>query len=219
MSAVIDRPPLWRSALALFRGFDGWLALAIFILMGMGLVTMYSAGFDNGTRFADHARNMLLACGIIFLVAQLPPQRIAQLGPPLYALGMVLLFAVLLFGVTKKGATRWLNVGVVIQPSELMKIAVPLMLAWWFQRREGTLYPVDFAVAFGILLAPVALIMKQPDLGTALLVLFAGGSIIFFAGLSWKLVVPPMLLGAIGALPILPPDKVWIPIRSPSRYP
>ena len=198
MSAVINRPPLWRSAFALFRGFDLLLALAILLLMGIGLTAMYSSGFDHGTRFADHGRNMLLAIGIIFLVAQIPLQRLAQLAVPLYTLGVVLLVAVLLFGITKKGATRWINVGVVIQPSELLKIAMPLMLAWWFQRREGTLHAIDFIVAGLLLMVPVGLIMKQPDLGTSLLVLFAGGAVIFFAGLSWKLVLPPALLGAIG---------------------
>jgi rod shape determining protein RodA len=111
---------------------------------------------------------------------------------------VALLIAVALFGLTKKGARRWLNVGIVIQPSEILKIAMPLMLAWWFQKREGQLRPVDFLAAGALLLVPVGLIMKQPDLGTALLVLAAGLSVIFFAGLSWKLVVPPVLLGVLG---------------------
>ena len=104
MSAVLDRPPLWRSAFALFKGFDPLLTLAILLLMGIGLTAMYSSGFDHGTRFVDHGRNMLLAAGIIFVVAQIPLQRLAQLAVPLYTLGVVLLVAVLLFGITKKGA-------------------------------------------------------------------------------------------------------------------
>ena len=198
MSAVLDRPPLWRSALALFRGFDPLLTLAILLLMGIGLTAMYSSGFDHGTRFVDHGRNMLLALGIIFVVAQIPLQRLAQLAVPLYTLGVIMLVAVLLFGITKKGATRWINVGVVIQPSEIMKIAMPLMLAWWFQKREGQLRAAEFIVAGVLLLIPVGLIMKQPDLGTSLLVMAAGLSVIFFAGLPWKLVAPPVLLGALG---------------------
>jgi cell division protein FtsW (lipid II flippase) len=86
----------------------------------------------------------------------------------------------------------------VIQPSEILKIAMPLMLAWWFQKREGQLRPLDFIAAGLLLLVPVGLIMKQPDLGTSLLVLAAGLSVIFFAGLSWKLIVPPVLLGLVG---------------------
>jgi rod shape determining protein RodA len=105
---------------------------------------------------------------------------------------------VALFGVTKKGAQRWVNLGVIIQPSEILKIAMPLMLAWWFQKREGQLRPLDFAVAGALLAMPVGLILKQPDLGTAMLVLSAGLSVIFFAGLSWRLILPPMVMGLIG---------------------
>jgi rod shape determining protein RodA len=113
---------------------------------------------------------MLIAAGIMFVVAQVPPQRLMSLAVPVYTLGVALLVAVALFGITKKGAQRWINVGVVIQPSELLKIATPLMLAWWFHRREGQTRPVDFVVAFALLAVPMGLIMKQPDLGTALLV-------------------------------------------------
>jgi len=111
-----------------------------------------------------------------------------------------LLVAVAIFGITKKGARRWLNVGVVIQPSEILKIAMPLMLAWWFQKREGQLRPLDFLVAGLLLLVPVGLIMRQPDLGTALLVLSTGLAVLFFAGLSWRLILPPVLLGLVGIL-------------------
>jgi len=121
-----------------------------------------------------------------------------SLAVPLYAIGVTLLIAVAVFGVTKKGARRWLNVGITIQPSEILKIAVPLTLAWWFQKREGQLRPLDFAVAAALLALPIVLIVRQPDLGTAILVLSAGLSIIFFAGLSWKLILPPVLLGVLG---------------------
>ena len=104
-----------------------------------------------------------------------------------------------LMKVKVNGARRWLNIGITrIQPSEIMKIAMPLMLAWWFQKREGQLRPLDFLAAGALLAVPAALIMKQPDLGTALLVLAAGLSVILFAGLSWKLIVPPVLLGLVG---------------------
>lgn len=182
----------------MFRGFDPLLLLCIAWLAGIGLLAMYSAGYDHGTRFVDHARNMLLAAGILFVVAQIPPQRLMMVAVPLYTVGVLLLLAVLLFGITKKGATRWVNVGVVIQPSEIMKIAAPLILAWWFHRRESVLQALDFVIAFALLALPVALILKQPDLGTSLLVLAAGLAVIFFAGLPWKLVVPPVVLAAVG---------------------
>src|SRR5688500_5768577 len=197
MSAVFNQPSLARRVAPIFLGFDGFLAFAVLLLAFAGLLTMYSSGFDHGSRFADHGRNMLLAGFIMFVVAQVPPQRLMFFAVPLYALGVGLLIAVALFGITKKGATRWINVGMVIQPSEILKIATPLMLAWWFQRREGQLRTLDFVVATVLLAVPVGLIMKQPDLGTSLLVLAAGLSVIFFAGLSWKLIVPPVIIGVI----------------------
>jgi rod shape determining protein RodA len=184
----------------MFQGFDGPLAFAVFLLACAGLLTMYSSGFDHGTRFVDHARNMLLAGFIMFIVAQVPPQRLMSFAVPLYVLGVGLLVAVAVFGITKKGARRWVNVGVVIQPSEILKIAMPLMLAWWFQKREGQLRPLDFIVAGLLLAIPVGLIVKQPDLGTAILVLSAGMGVIFFAGLSWKLIAPPVVLGLVAAV-------------------
>ena len=198
MSAVFDQPSFYKRTLPLLQGFDGLLAFAVFLLACAGLLIMYSSGYDHGTRFADHGRNMLIAGVIMFVVAQVPPQRLMIFAVPLYITGVALLVAVLVFGITKKGAKRWLNVGVVIQPSEILKIAVPLMLAWWFQKREGQLRPLDFAVGLVLLAVPVGLIMKQPDLGTSLLVLAAGLAVIFFAGLSWKLILPPVLLGVIG---------------------
>jgi rod shape determining protein RodA len=199
MSAVFDKPSLFQRAAPLLRGFDAPLALAVVLLAGAGLVTMYSSGFDHGTRFLDHGRNMLIAAAIMFVVSQVPPQRLMAVAVPLYVVGVALLVAVAVFGITRKGATRWLNVGVtVIQPSEILKIAVPLMLAWWFQKREGQLRPLDFLVAGVLLAVPVGLIMKQPDLGTSLLVLAAGLAVIFFAGLGWKLVLPPVALGVVG---------------------
>ncbi len=198
MVAVIEKPSLLQRAAPLVRGFDGPLAFAIFVLACAGLLTMYSSGFDHGTRFVDHGRNMLIAGFVMFVVAQVPPQRLMSLAVPLYVAGVALLVAVAVFGITKKGARRWVNVGVVIQPSEILKIAMPLMLAWWFQKREGQLRPLDFVVAGVLLAVPVGLIMKQPDLGTSLLVAAAGLSVIFFAGLPWRLIIPPVALAVVG---------------------
>ena len=198
MSAVLESPTLAQRVLLLVRGFDWPLIALLLALAAIGQVAMYSAGHDDGSRVMDHGRNMLVAAGILFLVAQATPQQLMRVAVPLYAVSVALLVAVALFGITKKGAQRWINVGVVIQPSELLKIAMPLMLAWWFQKREGQLRALDFAVAAALLAVPAGLIMKQPDLGTALLVLAAGLSVIFFAGLPWKLVLPPVLVGIIG---------------------
>ncbi|MBQ0131881.1 MAG: rod shape-determining protein RodA [Comamonas sp.] len=217
MSAEFDKPNILQRILPMFRGFDPILLLLIGWLAAIGLLAMYSAGYDHGTRFVDHGRNMLLAAGILFIVAQIPPQKIMLAAVPLYSVGVALLLAVLLFGITKKGATRWVNIGVVIQPSEILKIAAPLMLAWWFQRRESSLRALDFVGAFVLLMLPVALILKQPDLGTSLLVMAAGLAVIFFAGLSWKLVVPPVVLAAV-AIGWLIWNEPWLCVDGESWY-
>ncbi len=209
MVAVIEKPSLWARVSPVFAGFDAPLVLAILLLAAAGLVTMYSVGYDHGTRFQSHGRNMLLALMVLFVIAQVPPQRMMSLAVPMYTIGVALLVAVFLFGIQKKGAQRWLNVGLVIQPSELMKIAMPLMLAWWFQRREGQLNPLDFVVAGVMLAVPAALILKQPDLGTTLLVLASGLFVIFLAGLSWKLIVPPVIVLAAGIVILVLMEDQW----------
>ncbi len=204
MNAVIEQPSLLRRLRPFFSGFDALLMLAVLLLAAMGLLVMYSAGYDHGTRFVDHGRNMLLAAGVMFVVAQIPPQQLMRLALPIYAAGVIFLIGVELFGITRKGATRWLDLGVIVaQPSEVMKIAMPLMLAWWFQRREGQLRGLDFLVAGLLLALPVGLIMKQPDLGTALLVLAGGLYVMFFAGLSWKLILPVVTAGAVGVVTLV----------------
>jgi rod shape determining protein RodA len=225
MSAVLVRPTLWQRLRPVFSGFDFLLILGVLLLAVGGLVTMYSVGYDHGTRFVDHGRNMILAAGIMFVVAQVPPQRLLQLAVPLYGLGVALLVATLLFGITKKGATRWLNVGVVIQPSEMLKIATPLMVAWWFHRREGQARRSDFAVAWGLVLLPFLLVAKQPDLGTALLIFSAGLYVIFFAGLSWRLILPVLIAGTLGIgvliateEQICQPDTDWVVLRDYQKH-
>ena len=203
MSAIFERPTLWRRVRPVVFGFDGPLALFIGVLALFGLVTMYSAGFDHGTRFVDHGRNMLIALALLFVVAQVAPHRLMALAVPVYTLGVALLIATALFGVSKKGATRWLDVGMVIQPSELMKLAMPLMLAWWFQKCEGKLSLSAFVVAALLLALPLGLVVKQPDLGTAILILSAGLYVIFFAGLSWKLIVPVLALALVGIVAVI----------------
>jgi rod shape determining protein RodA len=213
---IFEQPTLWQRARPILFGFDGPLAVAVGILAAFGLLTMYSAGFDHGTRFTDHGRNMLIALALLFLVSQVPPQRLLSLAVPLYTVGVALLIATALFGVSKKGATRWLNVGIVIQPSELLKLAMPLMLAWWFQKCEGRLSLAAWVVAALLLLVPVGLVVKQPDLGTAILILSAGIYVIFFAGMSWKLILPVLGLGVVAIAAVVvsepticQPDVQW----------
>ncbi|MEY3524223.1 MAG: rod shape-determining protein RodA [Pseudomonadota bacterium] len=213
-----EKPYVWRQFTHVLRGFDGQLTLAVALLAAAGLITMFGSGYASGIRFWDHARNLALAFCIMFVVAQIPPQRLMTLAVPIYTIGLALLVGVALFGLTKNGARRWLNVGIVIQPSEIMKIGMPLMLAWWFQKREGQLRPLDFLVATVLLVMPVALIAKQPDMGTAILVMAAGVYVLYFAGLGWKWIIPPIVIGliAIGFLvvfePMLCADEVKWPM-------
>lgn len=191
-----EKRAIWPSIKGYFTVFDGPLLLIIVLILAVSTITMRSAGLDFPGRMEDHLRNILLSLLIMWMAALVPPQKLMRLAVPLYTLGVALLVAVALFGIIKKGAQRWVDVGVVIQPSEIMKIAAPLMLAWWFQKRESMIGWGEFLVAAVLLMIPVALIMKQPDLGTSLLVMAAGFSVIFLAGLSWKVLLGLMLAGA-----------------------
>jgi rod shape determining protein RodA len=181
----------------MFAGFDRPLALIVFLLLCVGIVTLYSASLDVPGRVEDQLRNIMLTFALMWILANVPPPTLMRFAVPLYTFGMALLIAVATFGLTRKGAKRWLNVGVVIQPSEIMKIAMPLMLAWYFQRREGGIRWWDYIVGFVILILPVAIIAKQPDLGTAVLVFVAGIFVIYFAGLSFKLIVPVLVAAVL----------------------
>jgi rod shape determining protein RodA len=223
-SSVFQKPTVLQRLWRLLEGFDGPLAFAVFLLACLGMLIMYSSGYDHGTRFVDHGRNMLIAGVIMFVVAQIPPSKLMAWAVPVYVVGVILLVAVALFGITRKGSTRWLNLGIVIQPSEILKIALPLMLAAWFQKREGQLRPFDFAVSLLILGIPVLLIMKQPDLGTSLLVLAAGLAVIFFAGLKWRWILPPVGLAVAGIVVLVimepslcQPDVDWHVLREYQR--
>ena len=202
-STIFEQPTLWQRVRPVVFGFDATLATLIGVLAALGLMTMYSAGFDHGTRFVDHGRNMLIALALLVIVAQVSPHRLMSLAVPVYTVGVALLIATAMFGISKKGATRWLDVGIVVQPSEILKLAMPLMLAWWFQKCEGRLSLSAFVVAALLLLVPLALVVTQPDLGTSILILSAGLYVIFFAGLSWKLIVPVLVLGVAGIVALV----------------
>jgi len=209
MPVVIEKPPLLQRLKPLVENFDWTLMGIVALLAAIGLVTMYSVAYEVPGRFEAHLRNMVLAAGVMLVVAHVPPQRLMTVAVPLYLVGVALLVAVALFGITKKGSTRWVNVGIVIQPSEIMKIAMPLMLAWWFQKREGALRTIDFVVAGVILAVPSALILTQPDLGTTLLVAASGLFVIYLAGLSWKLIIPPVVLGLAGIVTLIVMEPSW----------
>ncbi|QKM65557.1 rod shape-determining protein RodA [Polynucleobacter tropicus] len=186
-----------------FYGLDRQLGIILLSLAAVGFFTFLSASQNTPIQIADELRNLALSFAVMWLVSRIPPKWLEISAVWVYGLGVALLVAVAVFGLIKKGARRWLNIGIVIQPSEIMKIAMPLMLAWYFQKREGIQKAWDYAVAGIILAIPVFLIARQPDLGTALLVFAAGLYVIILAGLPWKWIVPFVGLGIIGILLII----------------
>ena len=180
---------------------DGVVFGTVLGLMAAGLMVLFSASNANLARVSGQLANMLIAFGVMWACANIPPHYLARLALPLYLLGMLLLAAVALFGDVVHGARRWLDLGITrIQPSELMKIAVPLALAWYFDRYEATLRLGNYAVAVVMLAIPIALIVRQPDLGTALLITASGFFVLFLAGLSWR-VIAGLAVAGIASLP------------------
>jgi len=198
----LHRPPLWQIIKPHLAVFDGALSLIIFLIMSVGIVTLYSAGMNFPGRVEDQLRNILVAFIVMWIAANVSPQTLLRFAVPIYTIGVALLIAVAVFGIVKKGSRRWLNIGMVVQPSEVMKIAMPLMLAWYFQKREGMIRWPVFLIAGLLLAVPVGLIIRQPDLGTGVLVLAAGFYVIFFAGLSWKVLTGLCVAGA-ASLPVI----------------
>ncbi len=188
---------------SIFSGLDRQLGLVLLGLAGIGFIVFLSASQNTPVRFEDELRNLALSFIVMWVVSRIPPKWLETAAVWIYGIGVALLIAVAVFGLIKKGARRWLNIGFVIQPSELMKIAMPLMLAWYFQKREGIQNSWDYGVAAIILGIPVFLIARQPDLGTALLVFAAGMYVIILAGLPWKWILPFIGLGALGIILII----------------
>ncbi len=191
----------WWARLRPVVAVDVPLLLCIALLLATGLVTVYSAAADFPGRFAAQLRNIGIALAIMWVAANVPPPRLMRHAPAVYAIGVLMLLAVLVAGVSKKGATRWLYVGFDFQPSEIMKIAMPLMLAWFFHHFGAARRWQNFAVAALLLAIPVGLVMKQPDLGTALLVLAAGFYVIVLAGLPWRALAALAVAGIV-AMPL-----------------
>ena len=190
---------LWMQLRPLVVVLDG-----PFISLFLGIATLscliqFSAGYDFDGRFMGHIRNLGIAVMIMWVVAHITPAQFERVALPLFIFGVLLLLAVALVGDVSKGARRWLNVGVTrIQPSELMKIAMPMMLAWLVHRYDGLRTARQWVSALLILGIPTAFILAQPDLGTAILVCAAGLFVLFFAGISWRLV-----FAALGVLVLI----------------
>ncbi len=196
----MTRRQLWRN---LFGHLDLPLLAGMGLLMAASLLTLYSASDHNLERVMSQGLNILVAFICLWIVANLPLHYLMRAAVPIYVLGMLLLIGVALFGEISHGARRWLNIGVAtIQPSELMKIGVPMMMAWYFEKYEASLPLKNYTIAALLLLLPVGLIARQPDLGTALLISASGFYVLFLAGLSWR-VMGGLFVAAIASAPLM----------------
>jgi len=182
---------------------DGWLMLFLGLIFLLSLLVLYSASGQSFAKIDNKLAYTALALVIMWVLARTRPQVIMQFAPPIYIVGLLLLIAVHVHGVTVNGSTRWLSLGFTrIQPSEIMKIALPMTIAWFFQKYELNLRWWHYIIAGMLIMLPVALILKQPDLGTATLILAAGFFVLFFAGLSWRVIFGGVV--AFGAsLPVI----------------
>ena len=196
-------PVIRRLTRLLTAHLDTQLLIVLVLLMGVGLATIFSGSNQSVPRISSQVANIMVALGVMYVFANVPPHYLRRIALPLYVCGVLLLVCVALFGEIVNGARRWLYVGVTrIQPSELMKIAVPLMLAWYFDRYEATLKLKNYIIAALLLIVPIGLIVRQPDLGTALLISAAGAYVLFLAGLSWKIIIG-LGLGGAACLPFV----------------
>ena len=185
---------LWE---VVVRRIDRPLFAIAMAIVGVGFVTLFSAADQSIARLTNQAVSLGIALAAMWLIANVPPQTLSRIALPLYAAGVAMLVGVALFGVVVNGSRRWLDLGVVrFQPSELMKIALPLMLAWYFQKREGRIGWADFVLAALLIAVPAWLVKRQPDLGTGLLLTASGFYVLFLAGLSWKVIVGLAALAA-----------------------
>ena len=187
----------------LWDPLDPWLFYALFAIYVMSLFLLYSADGQDIGRLENKTLHTILGIGLLLVFARIRPQILSQFALPIYIIGLVLLLGVHFFGVTVNGSTRWLNLGFVrLQPSEIMKIGLPMTVAWFFQRYESKLAWFHYLVALVIIVIPGVLILKQPDLGTATLIMASGLFVVFFAGLPWKALFIA-IIGFVAALPLI----------------
>lgn len=175
------------------------LLAALSLLMFMGMVTLYSAGDNHMPLLYRQGMHFLAGLVLLLLFSQVQSKTLKQFAIWIYGVGLFLLILVLWVGVTKKGATRWLNLGIHFQPSEIMKLAVPMMVAYYFAEKPLPPRFLDIIIALILVFVPMVLILQQPDLGTSLLIALSGLFVIYLAGISWWLMGGAFTLMAVGA--------------------
>lgn len=179
------------------------LLLGLLVLCGFGLMVLYSASDQDIGTVKRQLVRLGIAFGFMLAIAQVPPASLRRWSLGIYGAGVAMLIAVLIIGEIGKGAQRWLDLGIVrFQPSELLKLAVPMTVAWLLSRRPLPPRLLGILLAMMLTLVPVVLIAKQPDLGTSLLVASAGILVLFIAGLSWRMIVG-LAIAAAALAPLL----------------
>ncbi|OOZ40849.1 rod shape-determining protein RodA [Solemya elarraichensis gill symbiont] len=196
-------PPQKKSGKA-FLHLDLPLLTGLLLLCAFGLLMLYSASDSDVGLLKRQLLHLGVAFGILFVAAQIPPSVLRFVSPWLYVGALLLLVGVLVMGEIGKGAQRWLDLGFIrFQPSEIAKLAVPMMVCWFLAMRKLPIRPLTTITALALVLLPAALIVRQPDLGTALLVGAAGLLVIYFAGFSWKLIVLMSVVLGVAVLAVV----------------
>ena len=189
--------------------FDQYLFIAITLLSVMGLFFLYSASQEDITIVAKQAVFVSFGLLLMFAVSQLDPDFYKTYSGVFLVISILLIFATTFFGKEINGAKRWLTFGVFnLQPSELMKITLPLMIAWLYQRYQNKISLRLHFTAIFLICIPVHLVLLQPDLGTSIMIAFSGFLIIFLAGISWRLIISSMIVA------ILSSPLIWINLHT-----
>ncbi len=183
---------------------DPTLFVALLLLCGVGLTVLYSATSGEMTAITRQAVRFALGFAALIFLAQIPAKELSRWSPWLYLIGIGLLLVVMATGYVGKGAQRWIDLGVVrFQPSEMLKIFLPMMVAWYFSEKPMPPNIMQIFVAFIMIAIPAGLVLRQPDLGTAILISFGGICVIFLAGITWK------LLALFGGLALATMPVFW----------
>lgn len=202
VSQVSSRDLGSRIALLRLLHIDLWLFIPLTLLSAAGLVVLYSASGQSEVMMTAQVRNLFVALMVLLLTAQLRLETLKIVSPYIFAVGVLLLVGVALFGVGAKGAQRWLSLGFIrFQPSEIMKVAMPLAIAWWLSKKALPPSPSALFIAAMMVAVPSLLILQQPDLGTSLLVVSSGLAVIYMAGIQWRYILSLLVTALLSIWP------------------
>ncbi|EHQ58092.1 cell elongation-specific peptidoglycan biosynthesis regulator RodA [gamma proteobacterium HIMB55] len=202
VSQVSSRDLGARIAFLRLLHIDLWLFIPLVLLSVAGLVVLYSASGQSEPMMTAQIRNLFIAFAVLLITAQLRLETLKIVSPYVFALGLVLLVGVAFFGVGAKGAQRWLSLGFIrFQPSEIMKVAMPLAIAWWLSKKALPPTSKSLLIAAMMVAVPSFLILQQPDLGTSLLVASSGLAVIYMAGIQWRYILSLIFAALVSIWP------------------